>query len=58
MKCEECGYIEEVEMDTIKLLRELQIARYGKPDEDHMLCPFCIGMMYRLDSPRFRKPLL
>ncbi len=50
MKCEKCGYTENVPIHDILILRQLTT-----PDdtEDHLLCPFCLHDMYRIDSPRF-----
>ena len=51
MKCEKCGYTENVPIHDILMLRQLTT-----PDdtEDHLLCPFCLHDMYRIDSPRFK----
>lgn len=39
MKCEKCGYTENVPIHDILILRQL-----STPDdtEDHLLCPFCL----------------
>ena len=49
MKCEACGYQEEVPMSTLETLRNLPPAS----DEYKILCPFCLHDMYEADSYRF-----
>ena len=52
MKCEKCGYTENVPLKDILFLR-----KFSDPgdNEDHILCPVCLGDMYRLDSDHFKK---
>ena len=53
MKCEKCGYEEEVPQEDLDLHRYLD----DDPEhyEDHLLCPFCLSNMYRKDSYHFKK---
>ena len=51
MKCEKCNYLEKISEEELAILRRLP----PLDDEDHMLCPFCLHDMYRIDSPRFIK---
>ena len=52
MKCEKCGYTENVPLKDILFLR-----KFSDPgdNEDHILCPVCLGDMYRLDSDHSKK---
>ncbi len=50
MKCETCGYEEEVPLADIELLRE-----FSAPfEEDHLLCPLCLNDMFKKDSRHFK----
>ena len=49
MKCESCGYQEEVPVSTLETLRNLPPAS----DEYKILCPFCLSDMYEADSYHF-----
>ncbi len=52
MKCERCGYEEEVPQKDLDLLRSVD--KDPEHCEDHLLCPFCLSDMYRKDSYHFR----
>ena len=47
MKCEACGYLEEVPISTLIKLRDLEP---DKQDIDKLLCPFCLNYMYPIDT--------
>ena len=51
MKCERCGYQEEVPISTLEKLKDLPPVS----DVYKILCPFCLNDMYEADSDRFRK---
>ena len=43
MKCEHCGYEEEVPLNTLELLKDLR----SEDGVDKLLCPFCLYYMFR-----------
>ena len=51
MKCEVCGYQEEVPLTTLEQLKDLPPAS----DEYKILCPFCLNDMYEADSDHFKR---
>lgn len=51
MKCEVCGYQEEVPVSTLEKLKNLPPAS----DEYKIMCPFCLNDMYEADSYHFTK---
>ena len=51
MKCEVCGYQEEVPIATLERLRDLPPVS----DEYKILCPFCLNDMYKKESDHFKK---
>ena len=54
MICEKCKY-EEMETEAnLAILRRLPPVHESLED-DTMLCPFCLGNMYRKDSYHFKK---
>ena len=48
MKCECCGYLEEVPLQTLLNLRDLKEDEENK--EDRILCQFCLNYMYPVDK--------
>ena len=53
MKCETCGYQEEVPVSTLEKLKNLPPVS----EEYKIMCPFCLNDMYEADSDRFRKKM-
>lgn len=54
MICEKCKY-EEMETEAnLAILRRLPPV-HESPEDDTILCPFCLGNMYRKDSYHFKK---
>ena len=51
MKCEVCGYQEEVQLETLEMLKKLPPVS----DVYKILCPLCLNDMYEADSDRFKK---
>lgn len=51
MKCEDCGYQEEVPVSTLEALKNLPPAS----DVYKIMCPFCLNDMYEADFDRFTK---
>ncbi|MBE6109779.1 MAG: hypothetical protein E7194_05105 [Erysipelotrichaceae bacterium] len=48
MKCIKCGYTEEVPLSDLLQLR--RIFHLNGPEEDTVLCPFCLHDMYRVNK--------
>ena len=48
MKCEHCGYLEEVPLQTLLNLRDLK--ENEKDKRDRVLCQFCLNYMYPVDD--------
>ena len=48
MKCEKCGYQEEVPLQDLIDLRDLK--ENEKDKRDRILCPFCLNYMYPIDD--------
>ena len=48
MKCECCGYQEEVPLQDLIDLRDLK--ENEKDKRDRILCPFCLNYMYPIDD--------
>ena len=48
MKCERCGYLEEVPLQTLLNLRDLKEDEEDK--RDRVLCQFCLNYMYPIDD--------
>ena len=42
MKCEKCGYLEEVPVSELETIKNLPPVT----DEYRILCPFCLNYMY------------
>lgn len=53
MKCIKCGYTENVPLKDLLQLREIYDLK--GPEEDSVLCPFCLHDMYPVDSEHFKK---
>lgn len=51
MKCETCGYQEEVPVSTLEKLKNLPPVF----DVYKIMCPFCLNDMYEADSDRLTK---
>jgi hypothetical protein len=51
MKCETCGYQEEVPVSTLEKLKNLPPVS----EEYKIMCPFCLNDMYEADSYHFIK---
>jgi len=51
MKCERCGYQEEVPVSTLEKLKNLP----PESEEYKIMCPFCLNDMYEADSDHFIK---
>ena len=51
MKCEVCGYQEEVLESTLETLKNLP----PKADEYKIMCPYCLNDMYDINSYHFKK---
>ena len=51
MKCEVCGYQEEIPVSTFEKLKNLPPVS----EEYKIMCPFCLNDMYEADSDRFIK---
>ena len=51
MRCEVCGYQEEVPVSTLEKLKNLPPVS----EEYKIMCPFCLNDMYEADSDRFIK---
>ena len=54
MKCIKCGYEEMETEENLAFLRSLPPSN-DSPEDDHMLCPFCLNDMYRKNSYHFNK---
>ena len=48
MKCEKCGYLEEVPLQDLIDLRDLKENEEDK--RDRILCQFCLNYMYPVDD--------
>ena len=48
MKCEKCGYLEEVPLQDLIDLRSLKENEEDK--RDRVLCQFCLHYMYPIDD--------
>ncbi len=44
MKCERCGYLEEVPVSELETIKNLPPVT----DEYRILCPFCLNYMYEV----------
>lgn len=53
MKCIKCGYTEDVPLSDLLTLRELYDLK--GPEDDSVLCPFCLHDMYPVSSDHFTK---